>query len=803
MRSRMIAFCLALMGAVWLPPLPPIPVHVWVWIALPALAGLRSRLLPVALIAACGLGVGWGLATVQHRVAALLPAALEGQDLWVWGTVQGLPRRTGRAQQMVLAVQNSCTRILPQECVETDKGFAPRHILLNYYGEADLTPGQRWRWRVRLTRPRGFSNPGGFDYEAWLMMQGISARGYVRDTSFNESLGPPRLSLDTLRYSLRQALDPLLAPLHSGPILLALILGERDQISAAQWSLFSATGTTHLIVISGLHVGLMAGVAYWVVALLVRLWPPLLLHMPAQKCGALAAILAALGYSLLAGFSLPTQRALIMVVAFMGCRLADVRVPVSLTYLLAMSVVLAISPLSVLGAGFWLSFGAVGSLLLALAGQQVLRSALPPQYGGRVWRRVVRWLRPQGVVFVGMMLPLVLWTPQVSLLSPVVNLIAIPLVSALVVPPSLLAALLVTVFPAAAEVLLQGADAVMAGLMRGLTLLVHHAGDGALWQPGGYSALAVVLAGVGSLLLLLPRGWPGRARALVCFFPLLFPKPAHRVDGQVSLTILDAGQGLSIVVQTASHTLVYDTGPAFSENFDAGTGMVLPFLRQQGIQQPDLILVSHGDRDHSGGLASLRAVMTNVPLRVQMQPPLPEGAMPCTRGQHWEWEAVRFEVLWPPAQAPYRGNDSSCVLRIRAGGHSMLLTGDIERPAEEALLALEGDALRSTLLVVPHHGSATSSSPAFLAAVQPQSAVFSAGYRSQFGHPAPEVAARYERLEIAVWNTALSGALQVTLGEGVTFSGELLAHREQSRRFWDLPATASSRRLHGVCAQRC
>lgn len=803
MRARMLAFCFGVIVCGALPVLPDFsPVFTWA-LVLPCLVFSRCRNPYLGVLAALCCGLCWGVGGGQWRLQALLPAELEGQDFWLQGRVSGLPEGQERAQQFLFRVSRSCFALLPEDCAANEPRFRNRLVQLNYYGDVRIVPGQQWWWRVRLNRPHGFANPGSFDYEAWLLMQGVAARGYVRETAFNRQLGSGRPGLQRMRDGLRERLAPLLVPLSNSGILLALILGDRSRLPASQWELFTATGTNHLVVISGLHVGFMALLGYGIGNLLSRLFPALLLRLPAQKWGAMSAVFAALLYSLLAGFSLPTQRALMMVLVFMGGKLLTRELLPSFAYCLAMSVVLLGNPLSPLGAGFWLSFGAVGTLMFAFAGRHRLRSA---SGDAQTWsRRLRQWCEPQFTVFVGMLLPLLLWTGQSSLLAPLANLVAIPLVSLLVVPLALASAGLLMLSPVLASYLLRAADALLSLLLWGLQCLVAWEGGHTVLLAGPLSAMAVLLAVAGTVTLLLPPGWPGRWLGFLCFAPLLWPRAVVPAHGQLALTVLDVGQGLAIVARTAGHTLLYDSGPAFSEDFDAGAGIVVPFLQRQGIRRLDTMVISHGDSDHRGGMSAVLAAMPVARQLLSLPPPLPVGAEACHEGQGWEWDGVRFDMLGPTPGSAYLGNDSSCVLRIEAGGQVALLTGDIERSAEARLLAGQGDRLRADLLIAPHHGSNTSSSPAFIAAVAPQTVVFSAGYRSQFGHPAPGVAERYHALDIRAWNTALSGALGFVLG-GATQAQRgwiPMEYRQQELRYWRLPPSAASRRLHGVCFQQC
>ena len=803
MRARMLAFSLAVIGVCYVPSLPTVPLAVFVVLGALCLWLCGRRCWALGVLGAAGLGLCWGIGFGLYRLDALLPEPLEEVNFWVTGAVTGLPQRNGRVQQATFRVEHSCLELVPSNCAPRNAIFSPRLILLNYYGSATLEPGQRWRWRVRLNRPHGFANPGGFDYEGWLLMQGYAAKGYVRETALNRPLPAARQGLDKLRFALRERLEQTLDGASHKGILLALIIGDREQISQEHWALFSATGTNHLIVISGLHVGFIAMLGYWLGNALARLWPSLLLRFPAQKCGALSALAAALAYSLLAGFSLPTQRALIMVAVFMAGRLFAQEPPRSFSYCLAMCGVLLANPLSPIGAGFWLSFGAVGTLLLAFGARLTLLHSAAVEGGLgtkslRIWQR---WGEPQALVFVGMSVPLLVWTSQLSFFSPLANLFAIPLVSLLVVPIALLAVAMMPVSVASSDWLLFAANRLLEGLSAALQAVSHLAPSWGVWEGKPLTVWSVFFAALGTLLLLAPRGWPGRALVPVLLAPLLWPLPQSLPPGLARITVLDVGQGMAILVRTATHVLLYDTGPRFSADFDAGSGVVQPYLRSLGIRRLDTVVISHADNDHRGGLGSLQRLLEIDRLLVSGPALLATGVEACTRGQSWRWDGVQFDILYPQGNERYQGNNSSCVLRMSAGGTVVLLSGDIERAAEATLVTLEGEGLASQVLVAPHHGSQSSSTLPFLAAVRPRYVLVSAGYRSQFGHPAPQVAQRYEAQGIALWNTALAGALEITVGVGEMQAP--VQFRVSQPRYWYLEPSEASRRRHGLCAAHC
>ena len=784
MRSWMIAVCLGIMGAGWLPGLPGVSYVVLVVSGLLIVGGIGGLVLAgkrlgsggwrygvVGLQLALGLalGFGWGVASGRYALDGWLPHDLEGVDFWVYGRVDSLPRYSGRAQQFEFKVTGNCFELHPDACIAGTRRLQLRRVLLNYYGDHQLAPGQQWRLRVRLNRPHGFANPGGFDYELMLLQKGINAKGYVRETEFNIMLADDVFSYQKVRFQLRQRLLEATAELPHQGIILALVLGERDLISLSSWQLFTRTGTNHLVVISGLHVGFVAMFGYWLTNLLMRISPALLLHLPAQKAGAVGAIAAALAYSLLAGFSLPTQRALIMVAVFMSGRLLARNFPASLGYCLAMTLVLILTPLSGMSAGFWLSFVAVGALLLAFsswtkaADQRMFSSGDSNRVLsniGHFVRPVLRWSawgRPQWVVFVGMSVPLAIWLQQLSLLSPLANIFAIPLVSLLVVPLCLLGLLSLLVYESAGVFLLVLADQLLAVLTLTMGWMAESFSWLQIWQFSGLTVWSYLFAGLGSVLWLLPRGWPGRMLAPLLMLPLFIPaRQAGPAYGEIWISFLDVGQGLAVVAQSAAHTLIYDTGPRFSDSFDAGNGVVLPFLQSRGIRTIDRLIVSHGDNDHAGGLDSLLLALNVKELSLGTDMQTSGFGLPtshCLRGQSWQWDGVSFEILHPDESRYRSSNDNSCVLRISTAGSSVLLTGDVEALAEADLLRVYADQLRSDILLAPHHGSATSSTEMFVKAINPRFVVYSSGYRNQFSHPADVVQARYLALNTFSLNT--------------------------------------------------
>ena len=737
-----------------------LPAPLWLVLA-PVCAALAAWRRALVVPAAFAIGFLWAAGFAQLRLADRLAPALEGVDLEVVGVVAGLPAATGHGQRFEFEPEGATARL-------------PSRLLLSWYGEQTppVHPGERWRLTLRLKRPHGNFNPHGFDYEGWLLERGIGATGYVRPGAPARRLGERRTVPDLIaraRESVRERFRASLGDTPAAGVLAALAVGEQRAISSDEWRLFARTGVTHLMSISGLHVTLISGLCAALVAAFWRRVPRLALALAARKAGAAAAILGALGYTLLAGFAVPAQRTFYMVtVVALALWSGRVASP-SRTLALALATVMALDPWAVLQPGFWLSFGAVALIFYVGAGW----TAPEP--------RPLQWVRVQWAITVGLAPAALFLFSQVSLAGPIANAIAIPLVSVVITPLALAAAAIPV------DAILQVAQWLVDLLLRYLEWCA--ALPGALWQQHVPPLWATLLALAGVAWMLLPRGVPGRAAGLCLMVPALaLPAPAP-AEGEAWITTFDVGQGLAVLVRTSHHALLYDTGPAFGLDSDAGQRVVLPALRALGVARLDALVLSHDDTDHIGGARSVLeaievgAVLHSLPAADPLLS-LAAAPRPCTRGQGWTWDGVHFEVLNPDPRAPARRrNDDSCVLRVVAGGRAMLLTGDIERAAEGALV--RAGEIRSAALLVPHHGSRSSSSPGFLDAVRPELAVAAAGYRNRFGHPAAEVAARYAAAGARLLRTDRDGAVTVRLSaDGMAVETE----RARRARYWHADA---------------
>ncbi len=777
MRTPVLAFAAGIAWLQWQPSLPSLSLLGGLATAgVLLLATLRlPRWRMAAALGALLLGIAWAGWQADRRLADALPAAVEGRDIEVVGVVAGLPQRFDRGLRFDFDVEQAPAALPQRISLAWYRGFRD-DVDDDEHAAPELHAGERWRLTVRLKRPHGNLNPHGFDYEAWLFERGIRATGYVRPAQNNARLEAfvwrPAYAVERLRQNIRARFervlgDPQVEGAAYGGVLTALAIGDQRAIDAGLWRVFARSGTTHLMSISGLHVTMVAGLAWWLASWLWRRSPRLPLLLPAQKAAAAAGFLAALLYCLLAGFAVPAQRTLYMLAVVAFALWTGRTVSGSRVLALALLLVLLLDPWAVLAAGFWLSFGAVGLLFYVGGGR----------LAGGHW--LATWLRAQWAITLGMIPALLALFQQFSLVSPLANAVAIPIVSLVVTPLALVGALPL------ADPLLWLAHAILAALMALLQWLA--ASDWAVWQQHAPPPWAVIVGAGGTAWLLLPRGFPARWLGLVALLPLFFVPPERPAAGAARVVTLDVGQGLAVHVQTAAHDLLFDAGPAFSADANSGNRIIVPYLRAAGVRRLDGMVVSHADRDHSGGVMSVSEelpvgwLLSSLPGDHEIST-LPLAHRRCRDGETWDWDGVRFELLHPatPDYERFRkSNDLSCVLRITAAGRSLLLTSDIEARAEAALLARGRERLAAEVLLVPHHGSRTSSTPEFVAAVGAQEAIFPVGYRNRFGHPKAEVVARYEG--VRQWRSDRDGAVSVQLGRGGI---NIEAERATRRRYW-------------------
>jgi len=774
MRSSALGFALG----VWLlQQQPELPGVAWLALCLAfaatAAVGFSRRVSRVIgagamFIGFAALGFAWAASLAHLRLSDRLAAALEGRDVVVTGVVAGLPQDFERGVRFDFDVESS-------------EPGVPRRIVLSWYGgfaqdepqgELRVRAGERWRFTVRLRRPHGSANPHGFDYEAWLLERGLRATGYVRRKAERERLSDrvPGYAIDRLREAVRERFRTTLAGHRYAGVLVALAIGDQRAIDPGEWRLFARTGVSHLMSISGLHVTMIAGLFAMLASWCWRRSEALALALPAQKAAALAGFLAALAYCLISGFAVPAQRTLYMVGVVAAALWLGRATSASRVLAAALLLVLALDPWAVLSPGFWLSFAAVAVIFYVGTARTARTNGL------------AQWGRAQWAVTVGLVPLLLVIFQQVSLVSPIANAVAIPVVSLVVTPLALAGAVLPLAWP------LELGHAILEVLMAMLDWLAGL--PGAVWQqhaPPGWT-LPLALAGV--VWLLVPSGFPAKGLGIVLLLPLFATPPPGPRAGDLWITVLDVGQGLSVLARTERHALLYDAGPAFNAFSDSGSRVILPYLRGEGIGLLDALVVSHDDGDHSGGAGS---VLQAIPVGMLWSSLSSDHDLlaattwraPCVAGRKWVWDAVSFEFLHPRKEIPSgrgtRANNRSCVLRIEAKGGRVLLTGDIERVAERELLRHAPKLLTSEALLVPHHGSASSSSPEFVKQVAPRYAIFAAGYRNPFGHPREDVLARYREAGSELLRTDSGGAIQMRLEPE---SIQVEAHRDRARRYW-------------------
>lgn len=778
MHTRIFAGAIGIGAVAWLPRLEIDYLFSALCLAL-LCAGLRiTRRCEWSVFCLCFcLGASWSLVYGMRLVNSLLPTDIELQPLVISGRVVELPETGSRGGEpytrFVLKVTGATCEEGQRRCFN-----ALRRVRLSWADAPDIAPGQHWRLLVKLQRPHGFMNPGGFDYQTWLVRQGIGAVGYVQVDSMNRLQDHDRSTLDYRRWQLASILDREMAGLVARPVLKALILADKRELRPWQWQLFERHGIIHLMVISGLHVGLVSGLLFGLVRLcsLVTPW-----RARSMEIAAVSSLIGALVYCLLAGATLPTQRACIMVAVFMAALLRRRQQAIASGMCWALLLCLLWDPLAVVTPSFWLSFGAVFVLMAGLSGAVPARS------------RWLQALRGQWVVFAGLLPLSITVFGHFSATAPLVNLWVVPLFSLLVVPLALLGLPLAFVSGAMARWCWQCCDYLVAGMVDGLKALDNLLPfEGLVVVP--QASLPLLALGVtGTALLIAPKGFPLRTCGVLLLIPLLVYQPEKPAEGELNLTVLDVGQGLSIVVETAGHTLIYDVGARFEDDdqsyFSLAEVVLVPFLRSRGIGSVDTLVLSHADNDHAGAWPELSS---SLPVnRIYTGEPVPNlSSLPCAASPAWVRDGISFDFL--PAATLFEensaaarevsSNDRSCVLSIRAGAYHWLLPGDIGSEIEQRLVLSEAENLSASVLIAPHHGSHSSSSWAFLKWVRPDHVVFSSGYRNRFGHPDDKIVRRYQRFGTKLHSTSEHGAVTFHLREGRLLTPT--HYRSGRKRYW-------------------
>lgn len=759
--------------ALWMPSVLPLWTSVAIAVATAAAciasAPLRSRW-PWRLAATAVFGFAIAAAHAAHAFDLRLPPSLERRDVRVRGHVVDLPDRDARRMHFLLRVDDD---------VSQARALRGRLLRIAWYDGGKpakpVTAGSRREFDARLRAARGLRNPGWFDAERHALANRLTATGYVRNAASAREIAAPS-GLHAWRASMADRIDAAIqAPVSR--FIRALALGDTRGLDDADWATLRATGLTHLIAISGFHVGLVAGFFALTVSLAWRVVPALAHRIPRPIAMAIAAVAGAVLYTAVAGFALPTVRTTLMIAVVAAVRCGRRALSSFDALSLAVIAMVLVDPLSLLGAGFWLSVGGVAWLLWCL-----------PNGEGGVLRS---FAAAQAVATVGLLPLTVALFGQASIAGPFANLIAIPWWSLVVVPLALLGT---------------GLEAMHAGLGTLAWRAAAFAFD-ATWpafealgeSPFAFAWLpearwfALPMAAFAAFWCLLPRGVPGKPLALLLWLPLLWPSRALPAHGAFRIDVLDVGQGLSAVVRTKTHTLLFDMGPASHDGYDAGERAVVPALRALGVRALDVAIVSHADSDHAGGWQAVRRALPIHDSHAPEGSPTPVASR-CIAGRTWQRDGVAFRYLHPTQHFPYLGNDAGCVLRIDGTHGSALITGDIGEVVERTLARRDPAQLRADVVLVPHHGSEGSSDPAFIRATGARVALVASGANNRFGHPRAEVVERWCRAGARVLDTAAGGALRVDVGaEGV----KTAARRETHARLWD--ATPRSARGAGLC----
>lgn len=737
---------------------------------------IRSYRAILVCIAGFLLGFGYANYFAEQRFQHLLPEQLEKVDIELQIAINSLVINKGRYQQFVAEV----VEVKGSNALVKEQAIKLNTILLNWYGSLDIQPCDTWLLTVRLMRPHGLANPGSFDYEAYLFERGIQAKGYVRSGRFIKST--EGFCMQTLR---QQWKDYVLSkiPVATAAWIVALSTGDKDLLSLSQRSLLAETGISHLFVISGLHIGLCAAVVYALIMGLRRSGLGLLYLQDWRPVAALLAILAAFIYAAFADFGIPSQRALIMLVVFMGGKMIGIRVSLWFRYWLAMSLVLLVNPLSALNVGFVLSFAAVFVLIL-LAETLTRKQGVQTQATNGLTKSVF-WFtslwQSQIFIFIGLLPFTLMYFSQVSLLAPLINIVTIPLMSFLVIP-NILLALAAWYITGADFNLLQLASWQLEHLFY-LISKVH------LWASTNNSLMfnpivtegAVAVIFVVCFLLLMPRIFSVRLFAILLILAAMLSNQKQQIkEGELLLDVIDVGQGLSVLIQTTNHQLLYDVGAAWTDGSMVDMAVV-PYLAYYGIHHLDKVIISHQDNDHAGGIGELLAAI-KVEELISSKSVADVIAQRCERGRRWSWDGVEFEIIHPnSAEQDKSKNNESCVLLVRLAERTILLTGDIESKIEHKLLNAGLPAI--DVLLAPHHGSKTSSSQDMVNLVGKGMVIFSSGYLNQFKHPHPDVLKRYQLAGAQLFNTALQGAIHLEiLATGIINAS---AWREQHGRYWN------------------
>jgi len=725
-----------------------------------ALGALLSRYLRQPALLCFALAFVLNHLHLQQLIDEQLPVELEGRDLQLQLKVIDVSGSDADYQRFVATVLKG-------------ENLRGRRFRLSWKTDNRVVPGDIWTMRVRLKRPRGLVNPAGFDYQAWLLARGLSGSGYVRSSLSRRPDSRSGEHLARLRAALATFIDGIPTLRHPA-FIKALLLGDSRGLSQREWDLLQATGTVHLMAISGLHVGLVAGFAFAIAGFLGRFPQRISPWIRLRLLPSLLSIASAAFYAALAGMSIPTRRAVMIVLLINLVWMFGRATRFAHLLLLSACAVCLLNPFAPTQAGFWLSYCSVFFLVYAFSGRFHRRP------------RFASFLYAQWLMALALIAPLAALKLPVGDVAPLANVVAIPALSFLILPMIFVAAFAISLNAFLAAGVFHAADFLLDWMLQFLRVIDHFS---SLFYFSHLSAIALLIFFGGTLLVFAPAGLRLRScGAVLCL--AVFLHSAHR-DAKYSVSVLDVGQGLSVFAEAGSQSLLYDVGAKYSASFDMGSRVVAPYLHSVGITSLDNLIISHNDNDHAGGLAGLQKSIASKHLWWGQRLPGYRGsAQFCDNFDDPSGSSdLRIRVLWPTASDRrfiHKDNNASCVVLLEIRGATILLTGDIEARVERALLASDRLPSSVDILVAAHHGSATSSTPAFIARVHPRQVVFSTGYRNQFHHPAKKVVQRFASAGVAMWNTASDGA--------VTFEfeadGRIVASAARcvnSRMWWDRP----------------
>lgn len=753
-----VFFTLGVLGFHQLARLPGWPL-LGVELALAVLFWMRLRQHYVLL--ALLIGFSWAHAYALFKQPPRLPAEEQVLRLVVSGRVVSLLERA----------RNPSRFIFEADHIEGlgEPLLGSWRFRLSWRNPPEIHTGDAWRLPVRLRAVHGYASPGAWDYEGWLYWQGVGYKGYVVSDGKPLHLASRTCcALTRIRAALSASIDTLPISDFARGVMRAITVGDQAGLDGGMKDLFRATGTSHLMAISGLHIGLIAGLGIFTVSWLWRRIPGFCARVPARIAGAAAGLLAATLYALLAGMGLPTQRALIMLVVFTTGLI--LRRQKSSPHALATAALLVLlwHPPSVISAGFWLSFCAVLAILAAL-----------------------RWSRGRSALYqavqIQLAISLVLWPLlavfglPVSALAPLINLVLVPIFGLVVVPLALIGIVFLMMDPKIGVWIMRPLSDLLDWIRLGL--------DQAARQPlpdFGASGLDIpefMVLVIATVLILSPPGIPMRWLAVPMFIVIWLPRSPQLTAGDFNVHLLDVGQGLGTVVETHRHTLIFDTGPQYPSGFSTASAVLKPFLLRRGRRRIDRLVLSHGDKDHAGGVGFLEQNLDIVKVQSGEPQRLNFHADRCFAGENWHWDGVDFEFLHPPPDSEYSGNDASCVLRVSNAAGSILFTGDIGSRVEYQLVGTVPDKLKSQAVVAAHHGSRSSSSTDFVAATNPVYVLYATGWANRYGFPADSVVDRWRDEGASGLDTAVMGTISIRfLNDGRILPPE--GHRLQSKRFW-------------------